>query len=207
MRSALLALAICALSLVAAEKQRDWQTGQVVESKAQVDPRIHNIAGADKTYVVRGTVGDVEDALDVGATVRYAVEGTTMYLSISGKEYRLAVMGATVKRSVAPSPVAATPAAAPVKPAAAPAKVNTPAPAPPVQAVVKPAPSPSEQTVDNDAVVKMVVGGLKEDTVISVIQARRGQYVLTPDAMVALKAAGVPQSVIDAMSARMKAKR
>jgi hypothetical protein len=61
--------------------------------------------------------------------------------------------------------------------------------------------------LDNDAVVKMIVGGLKEATVIRVIEARPGDYVLIPDAVSALKAAGVPQSVIAAMSARMSTQR
>jgi hypothetical protein len=63
------------------------------------------------------------------------------------------------------------------------------------------------ESLDNDAVVKMVVGGLKEDTVIRVIEARSGKYVLVPDAVLALKAAGVPQSVIAAMSDKMNARR
>jgi hypothetical protein len=63
------------------------------------------------------------------------------------------------------------------------------------------------EPLDNDAVVKMVVGGLKEETVISVIEARSGRYVLVPDAMSALKAAGVPQNVIAAMSAKMSTRR
>jgi hypothetical protein len=61
--------------------------------------------------------------------------------------------------------------------------------------------------LDNDAIVRMVVGGLKEDTVIGVIEARSGKYVLAPDALLALKAAGVPQGVVAAMSAKMKANR
>jgi hypothetical protein len=62
-------------------------------------------------------------------------------------------------------------------------------------------------SLDNDAVVKMVVGGLREDTVIRVIEARSGKYVLIPDAVSALKAAGIPQSVIAAMSAKMSLQR
>jgi hypothetical protein len=50
----------------------------------------------------------------------------------------------------------------------------------------------------------MIVGGLKEDTVIRVIEARPGKYALGPDALVALKTAGVPQSVIAAMSSKMR---
>jgi len=61
--------------------------------------------------------------------------------------------------------------------------------------------------LDNDAVVKMIVGGLKEATVIRVIAARPGNYVLLSDAVAALKAAGVPQSVITAMSDKMSTRR
>ena len=69
------------------------------------------------------------------------------------------------------------------------------------------APAVGADALDNDAVVKMVVGGLKEETVISVIEARSGRYVLVPDAMSALKAAGVPQNVIAAMSAKISTRR
>jgi hypothetical protein len=68
-------------------------------------------------------------------------------------------------------------------------------------------PAQAGESLDNDAVVKMIVGGLKEDTVIRVIDARPGKYVLVPDAVLALKAAGVPQSVIAAMSNKMGTQR
>lgn len=202
-----IALALCiGVSCLAAEKNRDWQTGQVVQSKAQDDPRIHAIAGSGKTYVVRGTAGAAEGALAIGATVRFAVEGSTMYLSIAGSEYKLSVLGATVNPS-APAPVAAAaaPSASSPPPAAAP-----PAPAP---AATPPPPAKAgkplldQAPLDNDAVVKMIVGGLKEDTVISVIEARPGKYSLNLEARAALQAAGVPPRVIGAMSAKMAAQQ
>ncbi len=156
-------------SLIAAEKSRDWQSGLVVESKAQTDPKIHAIAAATRTYIVRGTVAGAEDAVAVGATVRFAIQGTTMFLSIDGGEYKLSVLGTTVRTT------------------------------PP------PAAQPTEAPLDNDAIVKMIVGGLKEETVVSVIQARPGKYVLGAEALGALKAAGVTQPVIAAMSAKMNA--
>jgi hypothetical protein len=82
-----------------------------------------------------------------------------------------------------------------------------PGPDKPVTAAADKPVNATSVALDNDAVVKMIVGGLKEDTVVSVIQARPGMYTLTPDALLALKAAGVPQSVITAMSAKMKAPR
>jgi hypothetical protein len=209
MRNAWLALAICVPSLflaekvIAAEKSRDWQTGQVVEAKTRADSHVHAIAGADKTYLVRGSIGG-DDDLAVGATVRYAVQGTTMYLSIAGNEYHLSVLGTTVR--TAPLTPAASPAVTQVQanPAVTPAQKDAVSTHPSAAAVKAPATS-SEPLLDNDAVVKMITGGLKEDTVVSVIEARPGKYALAPDAVAALRAAGVPQRVITAMSAKMSA--
>jgi hypothetical protein len=226
MRNKWLALIVCGLPLIAAEKNRDWQTGQVVESKALADPRDHAIASADKTYLVRGSVGAGDEALAIGVTVRFAVEDKNMFVSIAGKEYKLYVLG--VRASVAKAAPAAPPAGpAPVAAVAPPAPVSPPAPKAavvppaPVAPVAPPAPRASQSSrepsqsqtaqeptldslLDNDAIVKMIVGGLKEDTVIRVIEARPGKYALGPDALVALKTAGVPQSVIAAMSSKMR---
>jgi hypothetical protein len=223
MRNPWLALAICipafcTPSLFAAEKSRDWQSGVVVESnRAQTDPKIHAIAAATRTYIVRGTVGGPEEALDVGAAVRFAIQGTTMFLSIDGNEYKLSVLGTTVRTAPAPAPAAATvapvqtaapapkapglpvPAATVDKPPAAAVKVDKPPATPPVAAPA------SEAVLDNDAIVKMIVGGLKEDTVVSVVEARPGKYALSPEALAGLRAAGVTQRVIAAMSAKMNA--
>jgi hypothetical protein len=181
MRNRWLALIVCgALTLTAAEKNRDWQMGQVVESTDQAsDPHIHTVASKSKNYVVRGSIGESDDALAAGASIRFAVEGKTMFVSMQGREYKLYVLG---ERVAALGEVAAPPPSVP------PAK-------PVVQA---------SDALDNDAVVKMILGGLKEDTVVGVIQARPGRYTLTADALTGLKAAGVPQSVIAAMSAKMK---
>jgi len=224
------------LPSIAAEKPRDWQTGQVVESKVDAGPQVHTIAAAGKNYVVKGSMGSgsEEDTLTAGASVRFAVEGKTMFLSIAGKEYRLNVLGETRAAArpaaaavEAPHPVvtpveAPRPVATPVTPiaprsSATPVtQIDAPRPAAPVQAPrpsVPPNPpaaaaggAPGEalvQPLDNDAVVKMILAGLKEDTVIRVIQTRPGKYVLTPDALAGLKAAGVPQSVVSAMTAAM----
>jgi hypothetical protein len=232
-------LLVIGLPLAAAEKNRDWQTGQVVESKVLTSPQDHAIASADKTYLIRGSVANEDQALAVGATVRFAVEDKNLFLSIAGREYKLYVLGvrASTAKAVPPTPpvTAVTPAAqpvpvppataatpapaaprAPAPPVAAAPAVSapvTPAPAtpaalasakPPAPAVVAPAPT-SAATLDNDAIVKMIVGGLKEDTVVSVVQARPGKYALSSDALGALRAAGVPQSVIAAMTAKMQA--
>lgn len=192
MRNKWLVFIICWLPVIAAEKNRDWQTGQIVESSVDQtargtavnpsDPQVHTIASRDRNYVVRGSLGNSEQPLAVGASVRFAVEGKTMFTSLTGKEYRLYVLG---ERVAAPGdPTLAHPSVAAEKP-----------------------PVTAGEPLDNDAVVKMIVGGLKEDTVIGVIQARPGKYALGQDAVFALRAAGVPQSVIAAMNARMKTQR
>jgi hypothetical protein len=195
MRNIGLAFVICGLQLClqksfAAEKSRDWQMGQIVESGANqnTDPRVHTIASKDKTYVVRGSIGDRDQALAAGASVRFAVEGKTMFVSMEGKEYRLYLLG---ERLASPPPTV---------PDAKPAVQNPPR-------VVRTSSVQESETLDNDAVVKMVVGGLKDDTVVRVIEARPGKYTLTPDALTGLKAAGVSETVIAAMAAKMSARK
>jgi len=185
-------LLICGLPVIAAEKRRDWQTGQILETRVEqstlawgsilhqktalVDRELHTIASADKNYLVTGQIGRGKQAAVVGMSVRFAVEGKTMFISIADKEYRLRVL----EESVAPR------------------SLDSP---PPNEAVAKTA--DAGEPLDNDAVVKMVVGGLKEETVIRVIEARHGKFALAPDAVLALKAAGVSPSVIGAMAAKM----
>jgi hypothetical protein len=207
MRNKLLILAVCGLRLIAAEKTRDWQTGQVVESKTLTDARDHAIASTDKTYLVKGSIVNDDEVLAIGARVRFAVEDKTMFLSVAGKEYKLSVLGVRAGGvKMTPPPAAAIPAAAPAAPAPpAPPAPPTKAPAPPPPSVAAAPALAPDPGLDNDAIVKMVVGGLKDDTVVSVIQARPGKYALGPDALAALKAAGVPPSVVAAMTARMKA--
>jgi hypothetical protein len=174
MRNKWLALMIFGLQAIAAGKSRDWQTGQIVDSGANqnANARVHTVASKDKTYIARGSMGDADQAPAAGASIRFAIEGKTMFVSIAGKEYRLYLLGERV----------ATPGVA-----------DSP----------RPAAVQSSEALDNDAVVKMIVGGLKEETIVRVIEARPGKYTLTADAVTGLKAAGVPQSVIAAMSAQM----
>lgn len=197
-------------AFLAAEKNRDWKNGQILEPKPPYDRRIHTVEGVEKNYVVRGSFGEAEDTLVAGTPVKYALQGNTMYLLLNEKEYKLSVIGATLKAAAAPPNVPSAQPQAPEPPAA---PVAPPVSARPSQPVVplnvpvaasQPGATPVE-TLDNDAVVKMIVGGLKEDTVISVIQARPGKYALNPDAVNALKAAGIPSRVIDAMQAKTAA--
>jgi hypothetical protein len=213
---------LCLGFLVAAEKNREWQTGQVVEPKGRSNARIHAIAAADKIYFVRGTLGDAEDGLAVGATARFAVQGSNMFILIGGKEYRLSILGTTLKpanTAVAAdvSAVGATTGAASPGPSPSQAPTQAPAqkePEPPAPAAARPSAQQADartpaapqdnDALDNDAIVKMALGGLKEETIVKVIEARPGNYVLTPESLAALKAAGVPQGVIAAMTAKMR---
>ncbi|HEX4038240.1 MAG TPA: hypothetical protein VHX37_09290 [Acidobacteriaceae bacterium] len=56
-----------------------------------------------------------------------------------------------------------------------------------------------QQTMNNDAVIRMVKAGLSDDIVVSTINASSGQYSTTPDALIALKQAGVSEKVIAAI--------
>jgi hypothetical protein len=179
--------------LIAAEKSRDWQSGQVLDSTvdqttkvwgsvlnqktALVSRQVYTITASDKNYLVTGSIAR-KQALTVGAIVRFAVDDKIMFVSLANKEYRFSVLEEKVASSRDPESLS---------PSVARNRL----------------PDDEAEPLDNDAVVKMVVGGLKEDTVVRVVEARPGQYVLAPDAMLALRAAGVPQSVITAMSAKM----
>jgi hypothetical protein len=199
-----LVLIIWALPMIAAEKQRDWQTGRILESgveqttmafgpllnqqTALVNRETHSIEAADKDYLVTRPVTHGKGELTAGMTVRFAVEGKAMFISIAGKEYRLEVervSAVALKIGSLPQPS---------DPAAAATREDKPA-------------AEASEPLDNDGVVKMIVGGLKEDTVIRVIEARPGRYVVTPDAVLGLKATGVPLGVISAMSAKMETPR
>src|SRR5580692_2544110 len=60
----------------------------------------------------------------------------------------------------------------------------------------------AQETLNNDAVVKMVKAGLGETVVIGMIQNQPGNYTLTSDALVKLKQDGVSDKVMAAMIAR-----
>jgi hypothetical protein len=51
----------------------------------------------------------------------------------------------------------------------------------------------------NDAVMKMVKAGLSEEVVISMVRSQPAKYSLSPDELIALKSAGVPDRIVGAM--------
>ena len=60
----------------------------------------------------------------------------------------------------------------------------------------------AQETLNNEAVVKMVKAGLGEDMIVSMIQNQPGMYVTTTDDIIALKKEGVTDRMLGAMIAR-----
>ncbi len=57
----------------------------------------------------------------------------------------------------------------------------------------------AQQTLNNDAVVKLIKAGLSEDLVVSTINASPGKYDTSADWLIALKTAGASDKVISAI--------
>jgi hypothetical protein len=60
----------------------------------------------------------------------------------------------------------------------------------------------AQQALTNDAVVKMVKGGLNDTVIVQMIQSQPGSYTVTPDSMMSLKTGGVSDQVLEAMAAK-----
>ena len=59
-----------------------------------------------------------------------------------------------------------------------------------------------QQSLNNDAVVKLVKAGLTDDLVVSTVNAQPGTYNTSVDGIIALKAAGVSDKVVAAIVAK-----
>jgi len=57
----------------------------------------------------------------------------------------------------------------------------------------------AQEPLTNDSIVKMVKSGLGENVILSMVKSQPAKYTLAPDDLIALKAAGVPDSVVAAM--------
>jgi hypothetical protein len=57
----------------------------------------------------------------------------------------------------------------------------------------------AQETLTNDAILRMLKAGLSEDVVVATINAQPGKYSTTPNDLIALKVARVPDKVISAM--------
>jgi len=60
----------------------------------------------------------------------------------------------------------------------------------------------AQQTLNNSEVIRMVKAGLADNIVVSTIQSQPGQYDTSTDGLIALKTAGVDDTVIAAIIAR-----
>jgi len=60
----------------------------------------------------------------------------------------------------------------------------------------------SQQSLNNDAVVKLVRAGLSEDLIVSTINTQPGTYDTSTDGLIALKGAGVSDKVVAAIVAK-----
>jgi hypothetical protein len=56
-----------------------------------------------------------------------------------------------------------------------------------------------QQPLTNDAVIKMVKGGLGEELIVTVIEKQPGTFSVTPDELIRLKQAGVSDRILSAM--------
>ena len=57
----------------------------------------------------------------------------------------------------------------------------------------------AQEVLTNESIVKMVKSGLGDALVVSMVQSQPGKYSITPDDLVKLKQAGVPEDVLAAM--------
>ena len=57
----------------------------------------------------------------------------------------------------------------------------------------------AQEPLTNDSVIKMAKAGLSEDVMVSMVKTQPAKYTLTPEQLIAMKAAGVPDRVVAAM--------
>ena len=57
----------------------------------------------------------------------------------------------------------------------------------------------AQEPLTNDTVIKMVKAGLSADVIVSMVKTQPAKYTLTPDQLIVLKSAGVPDQVVAAM--------
>jgi len=63
----------------------------------------------------------------------------------------------------------------------------------------------AQQSLNNDAIIKLAKAGLSDDLIVSTIGAQPGTYDTSPDGLIALKAAGVSDKVVAAVVAKAAA--
>jgi hypothetical protein len=60
----------------------------------------------------------------------------------------------------------------------------------------------AQEPLTNDSVVKMVKAGLAEDVILSMVKSQPAKYTMSPDNLIALKTAGIPDRIVAAMVER-----
>jgi hypothetical protein len=60
----------------------------------------------------------------------------------------------------------------------------------------------AQQSLNNDAIIKLVKAGLSDDLIVSTVNAQPGTYDTSPDGLIALKGAGVSDRVVAAIVAK-----
>jgi hypothetical protein len=73
------------------------------------------------------------------------------------------------------------------------------------QLVQQPVPQAAPQSLNNEAVIKLVKAGLSDDLIVSTIASSPGIYDISADGMIALKAAGVSDRVVSAIMLKTNA--
>ena len=63
----------------------------------------------------------------------------------------------------------------------------------------------AQQTLNNDAIVKMVKAGFSDDLIVATVNGVAGSYDVSVDGLIALKAAGVSEKVVGAIVAKVSA--
>src|ERR1039457_1156546 len=59
--------------------------------------------------------------------------------------------------------------------------------------------SSGQEPLNNESILKMVKAGLSEDVIANLVKTQPARYAVTPDQLIELKAAGVPDKVVAAM--------
>ena len=62
--------------------------------------------------------------------------------------------------------------------------------------------APGQSALTNDTIIKMVNAGLGEDVIVSMVNTQPAHYTLTPEQLITLKSAGVPDRIVTAMVAK-----
>jgi hypothetical protein len=63
----------------------------------------------------------------------------------------------------------------------------------------------AQQTLNNDAIIKMVKAGLSDDLIVTTVNSQPGTYDTSTDGLIALKGAGVSDKIVAAMVAKAAA--